>query len=246
MAEFDHCPASGRFEHCPKSARMLWRWDMSEERDADADTRAGVADAEGPAVRRRPLGADKRRLILDAARMIFERDGLEKAGMRAIADAAGYSAGALYFHFPNKDALMAELLLGSLAEAAERMRAAQIEALGPMRVWAAALALYDFLAHDPKEFNLLRALLDRGTTLPPPLAARIAAAIKSLLRPLEEALGAAGAALVLARREAQTLFWAAQGYLLLTRVGGAGGTLIEGRQMMVDHVGHLLARLGKA
>ena len=57
----------------------------------------------------------KRELILDAARKVFEADGLEGASLRAIAAAAGYTPAALYFHFESKEAIYAEVLRCSLA-----------------------------------------------------------------------------------------------------------------------------------
>ena len=57
----------------------------------------------------------KRGLILDAARKVFEADGLDGASLRAIAAAAGYTPAALYFHFESKEAIYAEVLRGSLA-----------------------------------------------------------------------------------------------------------------------------------
>ena len=46
----------------------------------------------------------KRGLILDAARKVFETEGLDGASLRAIATAAGYTPAALYFHFDSKEA----------------------------------------------------------------------------------------------------------------------------------------------
>src|SRR6266571_8366040 len=56
----------------------------------------------------------KRGFILDAARQVFETDGLYGASLRAIAAAAGYTPAALYFHFESKEAIYAEVLRCSL------------------------------------------------------------------------------------------------------------------------------------
>ncbi len=80
----------------------------------------------------------KRELILDAARKVFEADGLDGASLRAIAAGAGYTPAALYFHFESKEAIYAEVLRCSLTNlgqatsravsraktAADRLRAA--------------------------------------------------------------------------------------------------------------------------
>ncbi|MDX2130659.1 MAG: TetR/AcrR family transcriptional regulator [Planctomycetota bacterium] len=62
-----------------------------------------------PADRRAREKAAARGKILSAARDLFVRDGLEHVTMRRIADAAEYTAPALYVHFPDKDALIEEL-----------------------------------------------------------------------------------------------------------------------------------------
>ena len=84
----------------------------------------------------------KRELILDAARKVFEAEGLDGASLRAIAASAGYTPAALYFHFESKDAIYAEVLRCSLTNlgqavsravsraktSADRLRAAAAEA----------------------------------------------------------------------------------------------------------------------
>lgn len=56
----------------------------------------------------------KRALIVAAARRVFEAEGLEGASLRAIAKEAGYTAGAIYFHFASKEAIYAQVLEESL------------------------------------------------------------------------------------------------------------------------------------
>lgn len=63
---------------------------------------------ERPGERARPMRTDaqrNRRALLDAARKIFQRDGLA-AQMDDIAEQAGLGVGTLYRHFPSKDALI--------------------------------------------------------------------------------------------------------------------------------------------
>ena len=64
--------------------------------------------------RQKAVSELKRELILDAARKVFEADGLDGASLRAIAADAGYTPAALYFHFESKEAIYAEVLRGSL------------------------------------------------------------------------------------------------------------------------------------
>lgn len=63
----------------------------------------------GSAERRTRERADTRQLILDAAREMFVERGYEATTMRAIADRIEYTPTAIYHHFRNKEALLAEL-----------------------------------------------------------------------------------------------------------------------------------------
>ena len=59
--------------------------------------------------RREAERADTRAKILEAAREMSAQQGYEATTMRAIADAIAYTPTALYHHFANKQALVAEL-----------------------------------------------------------------------------------------------------------------------------------------
>src|SRR5712691_5229217 len=59
--------------------------------------------------RRERERADTRRKILEAARRMFVQQGYEGTTMRAIAAKIGYTPTAIYHHFRDKDALVAEL-----------------------------------------------------------------------------------------------------------------------------------------
>jgi AcrR family transcriptional regulator len=59
--------------------------------------------------RRERERADTRRRILEAARRMFVQQGYEGTTMRAIAAKIGYTPTAIYHHFKDKDALVAEL-----------------------------------------------------------------------------------------------------------------------------------------
>jgi AcrR family transcriptional regulator len=63
----------------------------------------------GSPERRARERADTRQRILDAAREMFVRQGYEATTMRAIADRIEYTPTAIYHHFRNKEALLAEL-----------------------------------------------------------------------------------------------------------------------------------------
>jgi AcrR family transcriptional regulator len=89
----------------------------------------------------RPLRADARRnreRILEGARQVFGECGNE-AQMDDVARAAGVGVGTVYRHFPDKEALMAELIRQKFVLFAERAREA--------------------LAQDGEPFELLAELL---------------------------------------------------------------------------------------
>jgi AcrR family transcriptional regulator len=66
------------------------------------------------------------RLLLDAAERVFVRLGYQGATLDAIAAEAGFTKGAVYWHFKNKEALFLELLADGMrrnTEEAERFMA---------------------------------------------------------------------------------------------------------------------------
>src|SRR6185369_8074987 len=133
--------------------------------------------------RRKAVSEMKRGLILDAARKVFEAEGLEGASLRAIAAAAGYTPAALYFHFDSKEAIYAEVLRESLARLGETVEGAVASAKTPaQRLRAAAMGFFGFYAENPGDLDL-GFYLFRGGMKP-----------KGLGRARDEALNAALAA----------------------------------------------------
>ncbi len=63
----------------------------------------------GPRERREREREEIRTRILDAARELFANEGVESVTMRRIADRIEYSPTAIYFHFKDKESLLAEL-----------------------------------------------------------------------------------------------------------------------------------------
>jgi AcrR family transcriptional regulator len=91
----------------------------------------------GPKERREREREEVRTSILDAARELFASEGVESVTMRRIADRIEYSPTAIYFHFKDKEALLAELCdvdfrafahgfaeIAQLPDPIERLRAA--------------------------------------------------------------------------------------------------------------------------
>lgn len=62
------------------------------------------------------LRSATRARLLDAALLLFARDGFANTSVKAIAVEAGLATGLLYSHFPSKDALLLALFERSLAD----------------------------------------------------------------------------------------------------------------------------------
>ena len=173
--------------------------------------------------RRRAVGEMKRELILDAARRVFEAEGLDGASLRAIAAAAGYTPAALYFHFDSKEAIYAEVLRASLARLGEHVAGAVAAAKAPAdRLRAAATAFFRFYDENPRDLDL-GFYLFRGGMKPRGLGrARdeaLNAALAAALAPIAAAAADLGAAPAEARLLMVDSFAHAAGLLLLAHTG---------------------------
>jgi len=73
--------------------------------------------------RRRKHKEELRRLILDAAREIFVRQGYESFSMRKLAGKIEYSPGSVYLHFKNKEELFECLVDESFARLLKKLSA---------------------------------------------------------------------------------------------------------------------------
>lgn len=115
-------------------------------------------------------GRDFRRAaILDAARRVFTRSGVEGASVRDIAKEAGYTPGALYFYYAGKEEIYADILGRSLADLGHTVRSAVAAAdSAEARLRAGPLAFYDYYEGHPQNldlgFYLVRGIRPRGLT----------------------------------------------------------------------------------
>jgi AcrR family transcriptional regulator len=73
-------------------------------------TSATAGDAGGPPTRRSRQKSDRRSLLLAAAERLFAERGFPAVRLEDIGAAADVSGPAIYRHFPNKEALLVELL----------------------------------------------------------------------------------------------------------------------------------------
>jgi AcrR family transcriptional regulator len=189
----------------------------------------------------------KRGLILDAARKVFEVEGLDGASLRAIAAEAGYTPAALYFHFDSKEAIYAEVLQASLA----RLRNAVDRAVGcdkqpAERLRAAAMAFFEFYAENPRDLDL-GFYLFRGGMKPKGLGRErndaLNAGLATALRPITEA----ALALDATKEEANLLtvdaLAHASGLLLLTHTGRIRMFRASASELMARYVDDRIASL---
>lgn len=164
----------------------------------------------------------RRALMLDAARTVFEKLGIEGASIREIAKQAGYTPGAIYSYFENKEAIYGALLSESL----ERLNAA-VDASGHATLPAAdmldakASAWFGFYAANPRDldlgFYLVQGMQPRGLTAE--LNYQLNDRLHDALRPCEAALQAMGLDAEDALRENTSLFAHGVGLLLLQHTG---------------------------
>ncbi|MEB3023931.1 SACE_7040 family transcriptional regulator [[Mycobacterium] crassicus] len=92
------------------------------------------ADDDEPANRRSRLKSDRRTQLLAAAERLFAQRGFLAVRLEDIGAAAGVSGPAIYRHFPNKEALLVELLVGISTRLLAGARAVESSGQGPDRV----------------------------------------------------------------------------------------------------------------
>ena len=173
--------------------------------------------------RQKAVSELKRSLIMDAARQVFEAEGLEGASLRAIATAAGYTPAALYFHFESKEAIYAEVLRQSLADLREAVARAITRAKTPAdRLRAAAMAFFRYYADNPRDLDL-GFYLFRGGMKPHGLGKErdeiLNTALELAMHPIGDAAQTLGARREEARLLMADVFAHAAGLLLLAHTG---------------------------
>ena len=178
---------------------------------------------ERKSARQQAVSELKRSLILDAARKVFEADGLDGASLRAIASAAGYTPAALYFHFDSKEAIYAEVLRSSLVKLGTAVSRAVLRARTPAeRLRAAAMAFFRYYDDNPRDLDL-GFYLFRGGMKPHGLGKErdqvLNAALDLALHPIGEAAMALGARRDQARILVADVFAHVSGLLLLAHTG---------------------------
>ncbi len=199
-------------------------------------------------IRLRAVKDMKKQMILDAARRVFEKDGLLGANMRAIANEAGYTASALYNHYASKEEIYGDLLSQSLDRLNDAVEAAAPEnAMPAQRIERHALAFYDFYLHYPREldlgFYLFQGMQPLGLT--PELNERLNQRLREALGGVEQGLAALGCSRKIATQETTALFGHCVGLLLLTHTGRIRMFDQEGRVLFAAYVKKLIQQVKK-
>jgi AcrR family transcriptional regulator len=204
---------------------------------------------EQKAGRQRAVSNLKRELILDAARKVFEADGLDGASVRAIAAAAGYTPAALYFHFESKEAIYAEVLRTSLDNLGRAVSGSILRTKTPAgRLRGAAMAFFRYYADNPRDLDL-GFYLFRGGMKPHGLGKErdevLNSALESALRPIAEAARALGARNEEANLLMVDTFAHAAGLLLLAHTGRIRMFCASAANLMERHVDGMVAALSQ-
>lgn len=190
--------------------------------------------------KRRPATKElKRDIILNAARLVFEQEGLEGASLRAIAKAAGYTPAALYFHFDSKEAVYAELLSQSLNDLCSATEEAIAREANPAeRLKSAAMAFFHYYRDNPGDLDL-GFYLFRGGMKPTGLGKErnleLNKQLHDSLLPITNAALALGASESNAREITASLFAHATGLLLLAHTGRIRIFSANAEVMMQDY-----------
>jgi len=203
------------------------------------------AEDAGRSNRRRAVNDYRREIILAAARRVFAKQGLEGASLRAIAKEAGYTHGALYFYYRSKEEIYGDLLSGSLDRLHGVVGAAAAGQGAPNgRVRAGALAFFDYYRDNPGDldlgFYLFRGMKPLGLTRE--LNAQLNDKLRLVLGEWGRALSDLGHSPEAVERETAALFGHAVGLLLLVHTGRMRMFGLDGRDLMADYLGRLLAR----
>lgn len=197
--------------------------------------------------RRADMAAHRRNRILEAAKEVFQEAGLEGANIRQIARRAGYTPGALYFHFRNKEEIYGDLLADSLERLNQSIAAAGLSARTIRgRLLAKALALFNFYSAHPRDldlgFYLFHGMKPQGLT--PELNARLNQRLMDALVAVQSVLREAGLSASQARRETAGLFGHCVGLLLLQHTGRIRMFGQDPATLFRQYVDHLYRRVG--
>ncbi len=108
--------------------------------------------------RRERQRAERRRLIITAARELAEAEGWETVTTRRLADKVEYSQPVLYGHFANMEAIRDAVAIEGIGEMAELLREARFAAPEHEAIRAVCTAYLEFAAAHPAAYQAMFSL----------------------------------------------------------------------------------------
>lgn len=100
--------------------------------------------------------ASLRRRALDAARGLVDKAGAEALQLRLIAAEVGSGVASLYYHFANKDALLAAVAVEGWRELTGKIERDRASGRFPHQIDAASAALLSFIRRHPHLYALMQ------------------------------------------------------------------------------------------
>ena len=197
------------------------------------------------------LDVHRRRLIVAAARRVFDASGLEGASIRAIAQAAACTTGAIYPLFRSKEELFAVVLGESLAALAQEVRAAMDGVAAPAKALRrGTLAIYKYYDAHPSELTLSLVLFsgDRRKRFGSRLDEALKRQLDELIALLAEQVrkSAAKPFLPMVRLEATALITYLVGLLVLKQGRKIDVLGNKASVLLAHYTKNMVARLGGA
>lgn len=197
--------------------------------------------------RKSRVDAAKREVIKDAAKKLFATTGLDGASVREIARLAGYTTGALYFHYANKEELYADILSESLTALLKAVQADSDEARPLIALSQAFRALVAFYKERPRDLDLSLYLFHgaRPRGLTPALNRVLNQKLRSVLDVFREALVRAGVSPQDLDVEVASIFTQMIGSLVSSQTGRLRMLGTDLPSVVEHHIAGLVERLGK-
>lgn len=199
--------------------------------------------------RKLAIGAVKRELIRSAAKQIFANQGLDDTSVREIAKQAGYTTGAIYFHYSNKEELYADILRESLDNLYDGVASSVADETQPVAALAAAFrALVGYYDENPRDLDLSLYLLNgtRPRGLTPALNRELNRKLLAVLDVYRVQLAKAGVEDARLSVEVGGLFDEMIGCLVASHTGRLKVIGTNLASVVDHHVANLAARFGKA
>lgn len=153
---------------------------------------AGPSAVEGASAVEPSISARRELLagdVLDKAAALFAARGFAATSLKDVADAVGLSRSSIYYYYPNKEALLAELIRGATLPIATMLRDVGEQGLAPTAAIREVVRRLVLWVADPRtHFRLM----DRSEAELPPAIAKVHAAAKRQI--LNELIGLVDAA----------------------------------------------------